>query len=399
MSTKSIEGIEAAAVRILLVDDDPEDTERYRRFLHSDRERRYTLSQAANIETATTLLHKERFDCVFLDQHLPMKPLLDHVESLTHSADADDVPVIVVAGQGKELAIESLRRGATDYIRRDRLSSAICTHAISNAIEKATLRRTIKEQTANLRVVTDTVQTQSSEISNFYHTVAHEIRTPLTAAREFIALVLDGVAGELNPKQQEILSHALDSCDDLSFIFSDLIESARLETGKVTLRRNPESLQKIIRRCVIAARPSIKAKQLQLEELTDDTIPPLELDATRMVQVISNLLGNAIKFTPQGGRITILTRLSRSCREVVEVRVTDTGCGIPDAEQQRIFERLYQAKVEGEELLGSGLGLGLSVAKDIVELHGGTIGVHSLVGVGSTFFVRLPLAGKAEGDQ
>jgi signal transduction histidine kinase len=244
-------------------------------------------------------------------------------------------------------------------------------------------------------VVKDTVETQSTEISNFYHTVAHEIKTPLTAAREFVALILDGVAGDINEEQQEILSHALDSCDDLAFIFNDLIESARLETGKVTLRKKLDSLAKVIRRCVIAAQPSLRARQLWLEERADEDLPDIVMDSTRMIQVVSNILSNAIKFTEPGGQISIFSRRSPTLDEV-EVGVTDTGCGKESAEQGHNFDRHYQVKPEGDELLGWGLGLGLTVAKDIVFLQGGTIVVCSLVGAGSTFLVRLPIVGKVK---
>ena len=230
---------------------------------------------------------------------------------------------------------------------------------------------------------------KNDEIQNFYHTLSHELKTPLTSAREFISIVVDGLAGALNERQKEYLNIALGSCNQLRVCINDLLDATRLETGKLSIDLKPVDLGDLAQRVVSALRPAALGKDIDLHCEVEPDLPNVSLDENRIAQVITNLLNNALKFTGAGGRITVQVALSAEHEDALEVSITDTGCGIPDEQMDRIFDRLYQIK-SGDSTTEQGVGLGLFICRELVRLHGGEISVESKLGEGSTFAFFLP---------
>lgn len=231
---------------------------------------------------------------------------------------------------------------------------------------------------------------KNEEIQNFYHTLSHELKTPLTSAREFIAIVVDGLAGPLNDTQREYLRISLDSCNQLRVCINDLLDATRLETGKLSLDLKPVVIGTLAHRVVTTLTPAAHGKHIQLECEVEPDLPNVELDESRITQVITNLVNNSLKFTEPGGRITVTVAASPDREGFVEISVTDTGRGIPAGQTDRIFDRLYQIKT-GDATTEHGVGLGLFICREIVRLHGGDIQVESQMGVGSTFTFNLPI--------
>lgn len=229
---------------------------------------------------------------------------------------------------------------------------------------------------------------KNEEIQNFYHTLSHELKTPLTSAGEFIAIVMDGLGGPLNETQTEYLAIAKDSCKELRNCINDLLDATRLETGKFTLQTRPAALEALVHRVVTALTPAATDKKITLTQKLQSGLPLVSVDEHRMAQVITNLVGNALKYTPPGGSILVQVRESPRSAELLEFSVRDTGCGIPKAEQERIFDRLYQVKT-GDAATG-GVGLGLYLCRELVQLHGGDIWVESEPAAGSTFSFVIP---------
>jgi len=230
---------------------------------------------------------------------------------------------------------------------------------------------------------------KNDEVQSFYHTLSHELKTPLTSAREFIAIVLDGLAGGLNDTQKEYLRISLESCNQLRVCINDLLDATRLETGKLRIDLKPVSLGALAQRVVTALRPAAQGKRIDLNCEVAADLPAINLDENRITQVITNLLNNALKFTDAGGRVTLSVGLAADEPGSLEVSVRDTGRGIPDAQLDRIFDRLYQIK-SGDAATEHGVGLGLYICRELVRLHGGEISVESKVGAGSTFTFTLP---------
>jgi PAS domain S-box-containing protein len=236
---------------------------------------------------------------------------------------------------------------------------------------------------------------KNDEIQNFYHTLSHELKTPLTSAREFISIVIDGLAGGLNDTQREYLRIAMDSCNQLRVCINDLLDATRLETGKLSIELKPTAIGELAQRVVTTLLPAATGKRIKLSCDVETGLAPVELDDSRITQVITNLVNNALKFTEAGGEITVSVGASAEKENFVEVSVTDTGRGIPDTQTDRIFDRLYQVKT-GDASTEQGVGLGLFICRELVRLHGGDICVESTVGKGSTFTFELPMKAPEE---
>jgi len=220
----------------------------------------------------------------------------------------------------------------------------------------------------------------------FFALVSHELRTPLTSIAGYLELVLDPDEAELDPNQRHFLSVVERNAKRLQRLVGDLLFVAQFEAGKLSLEKAPTSLQDVAAESVESARP--KADELGIElRLNAEPIPAVPGDAGRLGQTLDNLISNALKFTPAGGRVDVRV-LDRRDRAVIEV--ADTGLGIAEVDQQRLFERFYRTEAAQEAAI-PGVGLGLSISKAIVEGHGGTIGVASEVGRGTTFTIDVPL--------
>jgi PAS domain S-box-containing protein len=227
------------------------------------------------------------------------------------------------------------------------------------------------------------------EQQDFYHTVSHELKTPLTSNREFISIILDGLAGPLTSEQREYLNLAREGCDQIKFCLNDLLDATRLETGKLDVTPAPTRAEELVRKALGSMEPAMQAKGITLRAEVQPGLPEMPLDERRINQVLLNLLSNALKFTPAGG--TVVVRAGEDPRQPgwVQMAVSDTGRGIPPEHLTRIFERLYQVR-ESDTSTEGGLGLGLFIAREIVRLHGGSLWVESEVGRGSTFQFTLP---------
>ena len=230
---------------------------------------------------------------------------------------------------------------------------------------------------------------KNEEIQNFYHTLSHELKTPLTSAREFISIVVDGLAGPLNNTELEYLRLAQESCNQLRDCINDLLDATRLETGKLVLKFAPTSLGALLQRVVARMEPMAAGKKITVRQDIAPHLPAVTLDEHRITQVITNLLGNALKYTPAGGRIVVRAFQPWEKPELVQISISDSGCGIPNGEQERIFDRLHQVKA-GDATTEEGVGLGLYICRELVHSHGGNIWVESELGKGSTFHFVLP---------
>jgi signal transduction histidine kinase len=220
----------------------------------------------------------------------------------------------------------------------------------------------------------------------FVATVSHELRTPLTSIIGYLELVLAGEAGALTEEQRRFLQVVDRNASRLLGLVGDLLFVGQVEAGRLVLERRPVDLFEVAADALAAARPLAEEKGLELRAEVDP-VEGVWGDAKRLAQVLDNLLSNAIKFTPEGGRVCLRVR-AEGTRVVIEVE--DTGIGIPESERDRLFERFFRTSTAREQAI-PGSGLGLSVARLIVEGHGGRIDVSSSEGEGSTFHVELPI--------
>ena len=257
----------------------------------------------------------------------------------------------------------------------------------------------------------------------FVGNVSHELRTPLTAMRMSVDNLLDGIVGEVDPALQQYLDRVKVNADRLVRLINDLLDLSRIEGGRVELHPIPLEVDGVIHEVVESLHPIAAEKGVRMTAVAAVPIAVLA-DRDKLQQILVNLMGNAVKFTPAGGRITVTARRIANCRlpiadlktpdsirqseignrqsaippdpqstigDFVEIAVEDNGVGIPAAEIEAIFDKFHQVPREGQRKV-QGTGLGLTIAKSLIELHGGRIRVESAVGRGSRFTFTLPAA-------
>jgi hypothetical protein len=232
---------------------------------------------------------------------------------------------------------------------------------------------------------------QQIEFKNqFLSHVSHELRTPLTCIHQYVTILRDGLAGDVSPEQRDHLNTVLRSVNQLGAMVRDLLEAARAESGKISLELRCVSIEDLIRQAVTMMRATAGQKRVGLEVGVEASIPFLHGDPDRILEILINLIDNAIKFTPADGSVTVQACRLPTDPDFVCVSVIDTGKGIAPEARSLVFERLYQdpAAVDNSR---KGLGLGLFIAKELVTLHGGRIWVVSDGASGSIFSFTLPL--------
>lgn len=213
--------------------------------------------------------------------------------------------------------------------------------------------------------------------------VSHELRTPLTSARMVLHLVAGHKVGPLTPKQDELLSAARDDTDRLHQIVENLLDMSRIESGRALMELRPLDPEDLVREVIDSLGAAFQSQEVELEAELDPSLPQILADRTRIGHVFANLLMNSLRYTPAGGRV----RIGAQARGAfIEFAVTDTGCGIPREFLHRVFEKFYRVPGQAGS---SGSGLGLCIAKDIIEAHGGQIRIDSTAGAGTTVAFTL----------
>lgn len=253
-------------------------------------------------------------------------------------------------------------------------------------------------QLANARLTRSNVQLRETNArleeldtlkSEFLATVSHELRTPLTSVIGYSEMLMEGLAGPVNAEQQEYLGTIMERSESLLRLIEGILSFSRGEQS-LPAEWSLVNIAEVVESALTAVRPQASKGGLLIEVAVDDDMAPISAHRERIVQLLINLLGNAVKFTPAGGLVRIsATRTARDGVPVVRFAVNDTGVGISPEAQARIFEPFFQVDGSSTREYG-GTGLGLSIVKTFVEAHGGHISVESAIGVGTTFSVDIP---------
>ncbi len=215
-------------------------------------------------------------------------------------------------------------------------------------------------------------------------TVAHEFRSPLTSLRMAVHLCVEGAAGELTPKQADLLGAAREDCERLQTIVDDLLDIARLQAGKVELDHEPVAAGVLVAQAVDARRTEAERQRVALETRVTPSLGDVLVDPIRIQLVFDNLVSNALRHSPPGSTVSLF---AEPFGEMVRFTVRDEGPGVPEEDRARVFDRFY--RVPGQTAAGAGLGL--SIAREVVEAHGGAIGVDGAPGRGAAFWFTIPV--------
>ena len=240
----------------------------------------------------------------------------------------------------------------------------------------------IRQLAHSFNVMAEGLEEAERHRRNLTADIAHELRTPLSNIQGYLEAIKDGLVQPTPETIDTIHGQAL----HLSRLVEDLRLLAQVEAGALTLQLSLTRMEELLQSSVEAVRPRAEAKGVNVTLELDQSLPDMELDATRVAQVIGNLLENGITHTPEGGRVAVTARADDGG---VEIAVADTGPGIPPEELPRLFDRFYRADPSRARATG-GSGLGLTIARRLIEAHGGTIEAHSVLGQGSRFTIHLP---------
>jgi two-component system, NarL family, sensor histidine kinase BarA len=264
--------------------------------------------------------------------------------------------------------------------------------------------RELQEKTARLEQAYERLKELDRLKSNFLATVSHELRTPLTSIIGYSEMLTAGIAGDLTPEQREFIETIQEKGAQLLELIKGLLDLTKLESGTLILRKSETQVADLIADIVNTLAPQAKRKGVELYANLDQSLPTVWGEPARLRQVFLNLAENAIKFTPSAGQVVLKVRavleqiddeedgpavLRGARRTVVEVRVTDTGIGIPMTERERVFDAFYQVDSSSTREQG-GTGLGLSIVKRLVEAHDGIVRIEDNEPQGTVFVVVLP---------
>ncbi len=219
--------------------------------------------------------------------------------------------------------------------------------------------------------------------------ISHELRTPTAVVKEFISIIRDGIAGELNPKQKEIIEVMNNNIERLARLIDNLLTVSRIDTGEFNLVLKPEPLYPIVESVVESLKPKFTNKNMTINVKLPNEMPLIYADREGITQILINLLENARKYSPENTEVTVSAEVKGNR---VVVAVSDQGYGIPPDEKENIFKRFHRLVDKDNPKFQEGVGLGLSLVKDIITKHGGDIWVISEVNKGSTFYFSLQIA-------
>jgi signal transduction histidine kinase len=367
--------------RLLIVEDSPSDAMLLRAELEEGPLAGAALEHASTLDAALARLAADRYDAVLTDLGLPDSDGFATFDAIV--AAARDAAVVVLTGRDDEqLADEAVVHGAQDYLVKGHRRPGDLARAVRYSVRRQQLL-------TELRVARDE---QLAQKDNFLSHVSHELRCPLAVVHQFASLLADGIAGELQSEQLDLLTVIIGNVEQLKAMIDDLLLTSRADRGAVVIETDTVEPAPLLAETAAAFRPA--AAELGLTLIHErQPLPPVVADPTRVREILTNLVDNALKFTPRDGRVTVGAAAEG---DFVRFVVRDTGCGIDADALPHVFDRFFQAE-QSDSISRNGLGLGLFVCRDLVRRQGGELTAASEPGAGTTMSFTLPLArlGKA----
>ncbi len=377
-TTATDASLDRSRVRVLLVEDDEEDYFLTRDLLAEVGKRRFALDWVETFEDAVHVMARQEYDVYLVDYRLGEHNGLQ----LLSEADRQGVPVILLTGLDDwDVDFQAAKAGAADYLVKGKIDAPLLERSIRYAIERKRAEKALKE--ADRRK------------DEFLAMLAHELRNPLVPVRNGLRILdMPGASAATVRQVKEMMEHQV---QHLVRLVDDLLDVSRIMRGQIELRKEPVDLAPIIHRAIETAQPTIDAQGHELRVALPACPILLEADTIRLAQAVTNLLLNAAKYTEKAGRIWLTAEPDGN--EAVLIRVKDTGIGIDAELLPRVFDLFMQ---EDRSLARSqgGLGIGLTLVKRLVEMHGGRVTASSPgLGQGSEFVIRLPVLLESQLDE
>jgi len=349
----------------------------------------FTVETAATIQEGLRKVREGNFDLVLLDVMLPDGRGIDLLSPIREK-DPDTVSVIITGYATVELAVEAIKQGAYDFISKP-FTTDLLLMTVNQGLERRRLSleakrlQAIEQEAAELARAKEEMERLDQFKTAFTLTVAHELRAPITALQSFLLAMLKGYVPP--DQQQNILQRAIERAQELLDLVDDLLNLATAKQEVVPSKREILSLADALEKVIPLLQAQAEERGMTFTVEVRQR-PLVEANPGQIGQLWTNLISNAVKYTPAGGRVTVT--LEEKDGWAVGM-VEDTGIGIAPEDQAKIFEEFYRTP-QAKEMEHRGTGLGLPLVKRIVEGHGGTIEVESALGQGSRFSFRLPVA-------
>lgn len=335
----------------------------------------FDTNSAPNGESGLEKIKASPPDFVLIDLKMPGIGGLEVLERVKE-IDSDIIPIVITGYATVESAVEAMKRGAYDF-----LPKPFTPEELRLIIRRGVERKKLVQEAEALRREKKMIE------ENFITMVSHQLRSPLVAIAQYFEVILGGMIGEVLPQQQDMLAKAKIRLEGLLELINDWLSIARMNGGQLVERLQPIPLEPLLSKQIDALQPLTKAQNITLTLTPSSSNTLVSGDEDTLEQVFSNLIANAIKYNQPNGKVEIFIK---EAGDQIVVDVTDTGVGIEQEHIPFLFDQFYQIDRSKREGGDKGSGLGLTIAKKIIESHGGTIEVISEPGVGSTFSVILP---------
>jgi signal transduction histidine kinase len=351
----------------------------------------FSVELAENGEEALKKIEKENFDLVLTDMKMPKMDGLQLIAEIAKSKP-ETLMVLLTGHVTIDSALEAMKRGASDYLTKPINLDELMVR-LRKVLEERQRFISLKDYAAELERANQELRKIDEMKSEFVSVASHELRTPLAAIKNSVQLILQGKTGEINENQKKFLSMAERNINRLTSILNSLLDLSRIESGKIGLKFGELDLRSSIEFILSSLKPQADGKSIQLNMKIPEKLPSVYGDREKVEQILTNLVGNAIKFTSEGGEISISAKFfeNEGNIDMVALSVKDSGIGIPEDQLDRIFEKFHQVEDSLRRSI-TGTGLGLAITKGLVEAHHGRIWVESEIGKGSTFTFTLPVS-------
>jgi signal transduction histidine kinase len=358
----------------------------------------YSVATAVNGQETLALIRRQPFNIVIADIKLPDISGLEILE-LAKELNPETAVIMITGHASIETAVNAINEGAYAYILKPVTMNELET-IINNAlreqrllIENRELVESLQQSNRRLEEANRALEQVSQAKSGFMTKMSHELRTPLNSIIGFSEVLLSRTSLTNQVTHDEFLNYIHISAKHLLLLIDSILDLSKIESGRMTLEPGEFDLAVLLEDVKMTVLPMLATKKQTLRTEMDEGISSIFADEPKMKQILLNLISNAHKFTSRGGKIRIGCKLENP--QLLHCSVIDNGIGISPQDQQRIFEEFGQVGTNAKAR-GQGVGLGLSIAKKLVELHGGKIWVVSEVGCGSTLTFSIPIARKGK---
>ncbi len=275
--------------------------------------------------------------------------------------------------------------------RKGEETASYAVVVVRNITERKQATKRLEEYAAELEIANKELRRLDEIKSEFVAVASHELRTPLATIKNAIQLILQRKTGEINENQEKFLSLAEKNINRLTNILNSLLDLSKIESGRMELNFEEINLRDSIEVILSSFKPMTDGKSIQIKIEVEKDLPSVYGDREKIAQIMINLVGNAIKFTPEGGTIFVSAKSYHGNGKMVAISVRDSGVGIPEDQLEKVFEKFHQVEESLRRSTG-GTGLGLAITKGLVEAHNGKVWVESEIGKGSTFTFTLPIS-------